>query len=84
MLETPYDGADVWDLRNYYDNSNNNASSLYGWRQAGDYGIIGSPNGSPPASGTYVAYPTYFAEQLASKIIQAGGRVVQASSSDPT
>ncbi len=28
-------------------------------------------------------YPTYFAEQLASKIIQAGGQVVQATSSDP-
>ncbi len=28
-------------------------------------------------------YPTYFAEELASKIIQAGGNVVQASSSDP-
>jgi hypothetical protein len=83
LLETPYDGADVWDLRNYYDNSNNNSSSLYGWRQAGDYGIIGSPNGSPPASGTYVGYPTYFAEQLASKIIEQGGTVVQASSSDP-
>jgi hypothetical protein len=83
LLETPYDGADVWDLRNYYDNSNNNSSSLYGWREAGDYGIIGSPNGSPPASGAYVAYPTYFAEELASKIIQTGGRVVQAGSSDP-
>ena len=83
LLETPYDGADVWDLRNYYDNSNNNSSSLYGWRQAGDYGIIGSPNGSAPASGTYVPYPTYFAEQLASKIIQGGGQVVQATSSDP-
>ena len=83
LLETPYDGADVWDLRNDYDNSNNNSSSLYGWRQAGDYGIIGSPNGSAPGSGTYVPYPTYFAEQLASKIIQAGGQVVQATSSDP-
>ncbi len=83
LLETPYNGADVWDLRNYYDNSNNNSSSLYGWRGAGDYGIIGSPNGSPPYSGTYVPYPTYFAEQLGSKIIKAGGEVVQASSSDP-
>jgi hypothetical protein len=83
LLETPYNGADVWDLRNYYDNSNNNSSSLYGWRQAGDYGIIGSPGNSAPGSGTYVPYPTYFAEQLASKIIQGGGQVVQAASSDP-
>ena len=78
-----YDGADVWDLRNGYETGSNNSSSLYGWRQGGDYGLIGSPGGSAPATGTYVPYPTYFAEQLASKIIQAGGKVVQASSSDP-
>jgi hypothetical protein len=83
MLETPYNGADVWDLRNNYQSGGNESSSLYGWRQEGDYGIIGSPGGSPPASGAYVPYPTYFAEQLASKIIQAGGNVVQATSSDP-
>ena len=59
------------------------SSSLYGWRQGGDYGLIGSPGGSAPATGPYVPYPTYFAEELASKIIQAGGNVVQASSSDP-
>ncbi len=83
LLETPYDGADVWDLRNCYESGGNDSSSLYGWRQDGDYGLIGSPDGSPPASGPYVPYPTYFAEELASKIIQAGGNVVQATSSDP-
>ena len=83
MLETPYDGALVWDLRNSYATGGNDSSSLYGWRQGGDYGLIGSPGGSAPATGPYVPYPTYFAEELASKIIQAGGNVVQASSSDP-
>lgn len=83
MLETAYDGADVWDLRNSWSTSGNDSSSLYGWRQGGDYGILGSPNGSPPSSGTYVPYPTYFAEELASKIVQSGGEVVQAASSDP-
>jgi hypothetical protein len=83
LLETPYNGADVWDLRNGYSTGGNNASSLYGWRQGGDYGLIGNPGGSAPATGAYVPYPTYFAEELASKIIQAGGDVVQASSSDP-
>jgi hypothetical protein len=83
LLETPYDGADVWDLRNSYDTGNNNSSSLYGWRMGGDYGLIGSPGGSAPATGPYVPYPTYFAEQLASKVIQPGGSVVKASSNDP-
>jgi alpha-L-arabinofuranosidase len=83
MLETPYNASDFWDLRNSYSTGGNNSSSLYGWRSGGDYGIIGSPGGSAPATGPYVPYPTYFAEELASKIIQAGGNVVQASSSDP-
>jgi hypothetical protein len=81
LLNSPYVGANVWDLRDGWNTSGNNSSSLYGWREGGDYGLIGR-TGSPPSSGTYVPYPTYFAEQLASKIIQAGGEVVQASSSD--
>jgi alpha-L-arabinofuranosidase len=83
LLTSPYNGAYVWDLRNGWDTSNNNSSNLYGWRKGGDYGLIGSSNGSAPASGSYVPYPTYFAEQLASKIVKTGGNVVQASSSDP-
>ncbi len=83
LLETPYNGADVWDLRNSWETGNNNSSSLYGWRQGGDYGLLGSPGGSAPSTGPYVPYPTYFAEQLASKIIQNGGQVIQASSNDP-
>jgi hypothetical protein len=84
LLESPYEGAYIWDLRNYYDTTQNNSASLYGWREGGDYGIIGSPGGpSPPTSGAYVPYPSYFGEQLASKIIQAGGNVVQAASNDP-
>jgi hypothetical protein len=82
LMQTPYEGAIVWDLRNGFDTGNNNASSLYGWRDGGDYGLIGS-SGDPPETGTYVPYPSYFAEQLASKIIQAGGMVVQATSDDP-
>jgi alpha-L-arabinofuranosidase len=83
LLESPYEGADVWDLYDGWETGNNDSSSLYGWRDGGDYGIIGSPGGpSPPSSGAYVPYPTYFAEELASKIIQAGGDVVQASSNN--
>ena len=84
LLQTSYDGAIVWALRNGpYDTSNNDSSSLYGWREGGDYGLLGTPPDDPPATGTYVPYPSYFAEQLASNIIQAGGSVVQASSNDP-
>jgi hypothetical protein len=83
LMDSSYDGADVWDLRNDWETGNNNSSSLYGWRQGGDYGLLGSSDGSAPSSGTYTEYPTYFAEELASKIIKAGGSVVQTTSSDP-
>ncbi|HEV3003374.1 MAG TPA: hypothetical protein VGX78_02890, partial [Pirellulales bacterium] len=79
LLETEYDAADVWDLRNGFDTSNNNSSKLYGWRKGGDYGLLGS-GGTPPATGTYVAYPTYYAEQLLSQVVHSGDIVVQATS----
>jgi hypothetical protein len=83
LLETEYNGAIFWDLRNGYDTSYYNPN-LYGWRTGGDYGILGSSNGSPPATGTYVPYPTYFAEQLVSQMVHTGDTVVQASSDDST
>ena len=82
ILETEYNAALVWDLRNGWDTGNNNSSSLYGWRQGGDYGILGSSNGSPPSTGTYVPYPTYFAEQLLSLMVHNGDTVVHAVSDD--
>jgi hypothetical protein len=82
ILQTEYNGALVWDLRNGWDTGNNNAASLYGWRSGGDYGLLGG-GGPAPATGTYVPYPTYFAEQLVSKMVHTGDTVVKASSSDP-
>lgn len=80
LLDSGYTGSAVWDLRNGPDNSENNSNSLYGWREIGDYGVLGVGN-SPPSTGTYVAYPSYFALQLVSKFIAAGGDVVPATSS---
>ena len=45
--------------------------------------MIGSPPDSPPQTGADVPYPSYFAEQLASKLILGGGTVVATSSDDP-
>jgi hypothetical protein len=83
LLQTEYNAAVVWDLRNGYDTSHYNPN-LYGWRQGGDYGLLGSGSGPAPATGAYVPYPTWFAVQLLSQVIQGGGVVVQASSDDPT
>jgi alpha-L-arabinofuranosidase len=92
LLDSGYTGGFVWDLRNGWGTGNNNSATLYGWRQGGDYGLLGDPNISGPPSngvfhspypnytGAYIPYPNYFAEQLASKIVQTGGQVVSASS----
>jgi hypothetical protein len=84
LLQTEYNGAAFWDLRNSWDTSNNNSASLYGWRLGGDYGLLGSDDGAPPSSGTYVPYPTYFAEQLLSNMLHTGDTVVLAVSDDPS
>ena len=82
FLQTEYNGANFWDLRNGWDTGNNNSASLYGWRQGGDYGMLGTGAGPAPSTGTYVAYPTYFAHQLASKVILGGEAVVRAQADD--
>lgn len=83
LLATEYNGATAWDLRNAYETGNNNASSLYGWRQGGDYGLLGTTNGSAPTSGIDTPYPTYFAEQLVAKMVQPGAAVLRVSTDDP-
>ncbi len=82
LLDSGYSGGIAWDLRNSWDTGENNSNALYGWREGGDYGQLGDPgdSNSAPATGPYVAYPGYYALQLASKIIQSGGQVVSATS----
>ncbi|MGD0462391.1 MAG: hypothetical protein ABSB74_07870 [Tepidisphaeraceae bacterium] len=85
MIESGYSGMMFWDLRNgNWQTGDNNSSSLYGWREGGDFGMIGSAwtSGSAPDTGPYIGYPTYYAEELASMMVQAGGSVVQVTSAD--
>ena len=70
-------------MRNSFETTHNNSAALYGWRQGGDYGLFGDPGGTTPTTGTYVKYPTYFAEQLLSKVVHAGDTVVPVASDDP-
>ena len=83
MLETPYDGADVWDLRNGWVTGANDSSSLYGWRQGGDYGLIGSPGGRRHRPRRLRPLPDVF--RRGARVEDHPGRrhVVQASSNDP-
>ena len=85
LLDSGYTAGLVWDLRNSFDAGQNNASSLYGWRTGGDYGLLGDSNTSnPPNTGPYVAYPGYFAEQLVAQIARSGGHAISALSDTAT
>ena len=44
IMKTEFNSFFWWDLRNGQEGSNNNSSSLYGWRKYGDYGIVNSAN----------------------------------------
>ncbi len=82
LLDSGYQAGLVWDLRNDWDTGENNSNLLYGWREGGDYGILGDPNTTDaPSTGAYIGYPSYYAMQLASKIAVSGGQVVAATSS---
>jgi hypothetical protein len=83
-LLTEYRGVIYWDLRNSYQSVDDDPSlALYGWREGGDSGMLGSDNGTPPATGPYVFYPSYFGIQLASKIAVGCDVMVYAASDAP-
>jgi hypothetical protein len=82
LLESGYSGAAFWGLQDNGELGNNDSSSLYGWREFGDYGIFGNGyDTSSIADAQGVLFPSYFGMQLASKIDLAGGTVVSATSS---
>ena len=81
LLNSGYVGGLVWDLRNSFETDGNNSSSLYGWREGGDEGLLGTDNqNTPPVTGPYIPYPSYFGEQIASHIMQNGGQAVAVAS----
>ncbi|HEX4141974.1 MAG TPA: MBG domain-containing protein [Pirellulales bacterium] len=83
LMNSGYSAAIIWDWNNNEQPGDNNSSSLYGWRQFGDYGLVGNAyETSLPAAGLYVPFPSYFGMQLASKIDVTGGTVVPATSSN--
>ena len=80
LLITEYNGGWTWDLRNGWDTANNNSASLYGWHKAEITACWAAA--APPRHGTYIPYPTYFSEQLLSKMVHDGDVVVRATSND--
>lgn len=81
LLDSGYSGAIAWDLSDPYNTTTGNSSeALYGWRDGGDYGLLGDSSlNDAPTNAPTVPFPAYFSEQLASKFIVAGGEVESVS-----
>jgi alpha-N-arabinofuranosidase len=78
-MKTEFNAVMWWDLRNGQDTGNNNSSTLYGWRQYGDYGVVDSANPPGPAD----QYPTYYVGKLLKYFARGGDQLIGASSDYP-
>ena len=74
LMQTEFNGLFWWDLRNEYETNGNLSSSLYGWREYGDYGVV---------EGFANLFPTYYVSELMTNFAQAGDTVVTAASDWP-
>lgn len=86
LLQTEVNGLMWWDIRNGTPTNNgqllgNQSSSLYGWRNYGDYGMLSSPT-TGYATTYYERYPTYHVMKLLSYFARGGDAVVKATSSN--
>ncbi len=79
-LENGVTNVDVWDLYNGANTGGNNASSLYGTANYGDYGILSSGGSVEPALDT--PFPAYYGLQMLTALGHAGDTLVPASSSN--
>lgn len=73
ILKTPFRTFLWWDLRNGVDPKNNNSTSLYGWRQYGDYGVLQADR---------EVYPTFYAFEMLTHFARGGDEMVAADSSN--
>jgi hypothetical protein len=76
IMQTEFNSFFWWDLRNGQETGNNNAASLYGWRNYGDYGIVNSNTPAGPAD----RYPTFYVYKLLRYFARGGEHVVSATS----
>ncbi len=78
-MNTEFNSVVWWDMRNGQDASNNNSSSLYGWRQYGDYGVADSVDPAGPAD----TYPTFYVERLMQHFARGGDHLISSASDYP-
>ena len=78
LAATEFNNCLWWDLRNGSLAGDNNSSSLYGYRQFGDYGLVASGDRSDTPLNT--PYPTFRAFELLAQWAAGGDRTVAAAS----
>ncbi|MGC1191744.1 MAG: choice-of-anchor D domain-containing protein, partial [Candidatus Binatus sp.] len=78
-MNTEFNAVAWWDLRNGQETTNNNSSSLYGWRQYGDYGVVDSVDPAGPAD----TYPTWYVDRLLQHFARGGDQLVSSTSDYP-
>ena len=71
LMKTEFRSYLWWDLHNGADPSGNFDPTLYGWRTAGDYGILNGAN---------APYPTFYAEKLLQYFARPGDSVLNGTS----
>jgi alpha-N-arabinofuranosidase len=82
LMQTEINGMVWWDLHNGAGTAGNNSSSLYGWRNFGDYGVEnGGANSADPVS--HDKYPAYYIYELLSHFARGGDTVLTATSNNP-
>jgi len=74
LMKTELNGFVWWDLRNGADTSGSFDPVLYGWRNNGDLGMIGS---------LATRYPPFYAAKLMQYFVQKGDTILNASSDYP-
>jgi alpha-N-arabinofuranosidase len=78
-MNTQFNSVLWWDLRNGQETTNNNSSTLYGWRQYGDYGVVDSVDPAGPAD----RYPTFYVDKLLKNFARGGDQLVSSASDYP-
>jgi Immunoglobulin domain len=86
LMQTEFNSLIWWDLHNSPGNGGNNAASLYGWREYGDYGIENgdatSIQGSTINLAQHDPYPTFYVQELLTHFARGGDTVVSASTNN--
>jgi hypothetical protein len=90
LMQTEFNSLIWWDLHNGPGTAGNMSTSLYGWREYGDYGIengdstsvAGATAGSVINLVPHDPYPTYYVQKLLTHFARGGDTVVTATSNN--